>query len=208
MKIKIMSFEGDQTFTTYDCDDFEFRGNQVTNWIKLFKDGKEVGFVNRVCVIKTVSEVTREEYMKRLSDMQTDISAQPQDGDLIDRNWLTGRVFTEADLTDAHKCYDSIMAIIKSMPSVLKQTDTDFNNDTDNDAILNDSLISRQALIERLENLGWIDDDDHSDSNTNVLKDIIDELPSVHPKAGHWIRWYEQKETDWCIENTPHCKCS
>ena len=53
MKIKIMSFEGDQTFTTYDCDDFEFRGNQVTNWIKLFKDGKEVGFVNRVCAIKS-----------------------------------------------------------------------------------------------------------------------------------------------------------
>lgn len=53
MKIEIMSFEDDQTFTTYDCDDFEFRGNQVTNWIKLFKNGKEVGFVNRVCVIKS-----------------------------------------------------------------------------------------------------------------------------------------------------------
>ena len=29
--------------------------------------------------------MTREEYMKRLSDMQTDISAQPQDSNLIDR---------------------------------------------------------------------------------------------------------------------------
>jgi len=28
------------------------------------------------------------------------------------------------------------------------------------------------------------------------------------PKTGHWIRWYEQKETKWCIENIPHCKCS
>lgn len=28
------------------------------------------------------------------------------------------------------------------------------------------------------------------------------------PKTAHWIRWYEQKETDWYIENTPHCKCS
>lgn len=26
--------------------------------------------------------------------------------------------------------------------------------------------------------------------------------------TGHWVRWYEQKETEWCIENIPHCKCS
>lgn len=28
------------------------------------------------------------------------------------------------------------------------------------------------------------------------------------PKTGHWITWYEQKETEWYIENIPHCKCS
>lgn len=27
-------------------------------------------------------------------------------------------------------------------------------------------------------------------------------------KTGHWIRWYEHKETDWYIEDIPHCKCS
>ena len=31
------------------------------------------------------------------------------------------------------------------MPSVLNQTNTDFNNDTDNDAILNDSLTEDRA---------------------------------------------------------------
>ena len=28
------------------------------------------------------------------------------------------------------------------------------------------------------------------------------------PKIGHWIRWYERKENDGCIEHIPHCKCS
>lgn len=38
----------------------------------------------------------------------------------------------------------------------------------------------------------------------------IQQLPSVtpQPKTGHWIRWYEQKENDGCIEHIPHCKCS
>ena len=36
---------------------------------------------------------------------------------LINADYLTGRIFTEADLTNAHNCYDSIMAIIESMES-------------------------------------------------------------------------------------------
>lgn len=37
---------------------------------------------------------------------------------LIDGDYLTGRMFTEADITDAHTCYDSIMAIVESMETV------------------------------------------------------------------------------------------
>lgn len=36
---------------------------------------------------------------------------------LINADYLTGRIFTEADLTNAHTCYLTIMAIIKSMES-------------------------------------------------------------------------------------------
>ena len=36
---------------------------------------------------------------------------------LINADYLTGRIFTEADLTNAHTCYESIMAIIESMES-------------------------------------------------------------------------------------------
>ena len=54
MIVEVMSL-GDAEFKIYDCDDFEFRGNQVTNWVRLFKDGKEVGFVNRVAVFKHIS---------------------------------------------------------------------------------------------------------------------------------------------------------
>lgn len=36
---------------------------------------------------------------------------------LINADYLTGRIFTEADLTNAHTCYDSIMAIIENMES-------------------------------------------------------------------------------------------
>ena len=38
----------------------------------------------------------------------------------------------------------------------------------------------------------------------------VDDLPPVtpQPKVGHWIRWYEQKENDGCIDHIPHCKCS
>ena len=43
-----------------------------------------------------------------------------------------------------------------------------------------------------------------------VALDMLEHLPPVtpQPKTGHWIRWYEQKENDGCIEHIPHCKCS
>ena len=54
MIVKVLSLD-DSEFKTYDCDDFEFRGNQVTNWVRLFKNGKEIGFINRVAVFKHIS---------------------------------------------------------------------------------------------------------------------------------------------------------
>ena len=53
MIIKIMPLDT-QKFTTYECDTFEFRSNNITNWISLKKDGKEVACVHRVGVIKCV----------------------------------------------------------------------------------------------------------------------------------------------------------
>ena len=41
--------------------------------------------------------------------------------------------------------------------------------------------------------------------------DLLNRQPTVQVmllKQGHWIRWYEQKENDRCIEHIPHCKCS
>lgn len=50
------------------------------------------------------------------------------------------------------------------------------------------------------------------DDSLRGAKEDIDELEkkwgAEEVKTGHWIRWYEQKETDWYIENIPHCKCS
>ena len=37
---------------------------------------------------------------------------------LINADYLTGRIFTEADLTNAHTCYESIMAIINGSATV------------------------------------------------------------------------------------------
>ena len=54
MKIKVMPLDT-QTFKTYECDDFEFRANNVCNWISIMKDGKEIAFIERVGVIKTIS---------------------------------------------------------------------------------------------------------------------------------------------------------
>lgn len=39
-----------------ECESFEFRGNQVTNWIRIKKvDGCET-LIHNVCVIKTQTE--------------------------------------------------------------------------------------------------------------------------------------------------------
>ena len=53
MLIEVMPLDT-QTFTTYECDDFEFRANQVTNWLKIRKDGKET-MIKKVAVIKHIS---------------------------------------------------------------------------------------------------------------------------------------------------------
>lgn len=64
-----------------------------------------------------------------------------------------------------------------------------------------DNAISRQAVLELVG--------DYDLSMGQVVKGIH-ALPPVtpQPKIGHWIRWYEQKEHDGCIEYRPHCKCS
>lgn len=61
--------------------------------------------------------------------------------------------------------------------------------------------ISRQAVLDLIA--------DYDLSMGQVVKGIH-ALPPVtpQPKTGHWIRWYEQKEHDGCIEYRPHCKCS
>ena len=77
-------------------------------------------------------------------------------------------------------------------------------------ANLSDDAISRQAMHIELEK--WITYGEYKYSNaTKYLYDRIDRLQPVNPqelKTGHWIRWYEQKENDWYIDNIPHCKCS
>ena len=52
MVIKIMPLDT-QIFTIYECDTFEFRSNNVINWISLKKDGKEIACVYKVGVIKS-----------------------------------------------------------------------------------------------------------------------------------------------------------
>lgn len=52
MKLKIIKYDGTETY--YDALSFEFRTNQVANWIKMkFEDGKTI-IVDNICVIKTV----------------------------------------------------------------------------------------------------------------------------------------------------------
>ena len=60
--------------------------------------------------------------------------------------------------------------------------------------------------------------DINMDILTDEVKEIVNGLQTYtfpdsaenkgEPNIGHWVRWYEQKETEWCIENIPHCKCS
>lgn len=51
MKVKVMTLE-EQTLKIYECDNFKFRANQVTNWLKLYKDGQEIAHISRVCVFE------------------------------------------------------------------------------------------------------------------------------------------------------------
>lgn len=53
MKVVIMSLDT-QTFVEYECDSFEFRANQVSNWVKLKKEGKEIACIKRVSVFKNI----------------------------------------------------------------------------------------------------------------------------------------------------------
>ena len=52
MRLKVIQYDGTEIF--YDALSFEFRTNQVSNWIKIkFDDGKVV-VIDNICVIKTV----------------------------------------------------------------------------------------------------------------------------------------------------------
>ena len=52
MKIKVIQY--DSTEEIYDVESFEFRTNQVSNWIRLkFANGNEM-MIRNVCVIKTL----------------------------------------------------------------------------------------------------------------------------------------------------------
>ena len=68
--------------------------------------------------------------------------------------------------------------------------------------------ISRQAVLDMLEDINA--ETEGVGFYYEHYVEYIKNLPPVTPqqKYGKWIRWYEQKENDWCIENIPHCKCS
>lgn len=52
MRIEIVKYDGTEIF--YDALSFEFRTNQVSNWIKVkLEDGTEV-VIRDVCVIRTL----------------------------------------------------------------------------------------------------------------------------------------------------------
>lgn len=74
-----------------------------------------------------------------------------------------------------------------------------------------EDLISRQAVQDYIAKyLSQFLYDDVRQA-VEVIDEYIGELPPVkpqEPETGHWIRWYEQKEYDWCVEYIPHCKCS
>ena len=54
MKLTVIEYGGEPR--QIECESFEFRGNQVTNWIRIKKaDGCEA-LIHNVCVIKTRAE--------------------------------------------------------------------------------------------------------------------------------------------------------
>lgn len=51
MKIKVIKYDGAEMI--YDTSTFEFRTNQVSNWIKI-KTNDELITIHNVCVVKTI----------------------------------------------------------------------------------------------------------------------------------------------------------
>ena len=97
--------------------------------------------------------MTREEYMRKLADMQTDISAykQEQSGDLI----------------------------------------------------------SRQAVLETLDDMDNVLDEDRTIENyKELLKECYEVLPSVKPqeKTGHWIEHEIEDTLRWLECSNCHCE--
>ena len=52
MKLKVITYGGEETL--YDATSFEFRSNQVTNWIRIKTSDGEVIYVHNVCVVKHI----------------------------------------------------------------------------------------------------------------------------------------------------------
>lgn len=53
MKLKVIKYDGEEIL--YDAVSFEFRSNQVTNWIKVkTTNDSEPIYIHNVCVVKTV----------------------------------------------------------------------------------------------------------------------------------------------------------
>lgn len=52
MKLKIIKYDGTEMY--YDALSFEFRTNQVANWIKVKLDDDKTIIIDNICVIKTV----------------------------------------------------------------------------------------------------------------------------------------------------------
>lgn len=59
MKLTLIEYGGIQR--QIECESFEFRSNQVTNWIRIKKaDGCEA-LIHNVCVIKTQADIASQE---------------------------------------------------------------------------------------------------------------------------------------------------
>ena len=52
MKLKIIKYDGTEIFV--NALSFEFRTNQVTNWIRVKTNDGEVTYVHDVCVVKYI----------------------------------------------------------------------------------------------------------------------------------------------------------
>ena len=56
MSIVVITYNG--TEVRYDdVLSFEFRSNQVSNWVRLKTDGKDPIYIHNVCVVKSVEEL-------------------------------------------------------------------------------------------------------------------------------------------------------